>query len=1173
MEFVNKCPRCGKALLADAPQGLCPACLMQAGIPTGPQTEGAGGEAARKPGFTPPPPADLAPLFPQLDILELIGQGGMGAVYKARQPALDRLVALKILAPQTANDPGFAERFGREARALARLSHPNIVAVYDYGRAGGFHYFLMEYVDGANLRQIERAGRLASREALEIIPQICEALQFAHDEGIVHRDIKPENILLDKKGRVKIADFGLAKIFSAEGGAPSVLTETGQVMGTPHYMAPEQVEHPLEVDHRADIYSLGVVFYEMLTGELPLGRFAAPSAKAAMDVRLDDVVLRTLEKEPAQRYQQASQVKTDVETISRVTPGVEKKEAIPPAWKYLWVAGMALALAFLITDSLYRLGSIRDVTEVRLRNSAPPARDPNSVTGYVGGQHEQIMPALGTDGYHWILQTEQMLTVSDGPDAGWRVRHVDYDGPPGGRDVHWSSSLHWLLAALAWVDHLVMREPMAAALEHTEPWANTLVLGLMIIFVPWVVSRRMGPVAAGLLALGFVVVYPFYEFSFVGYFDHHGLAASSDLLMGLFLIAGGAGWMRAKEVVPDRLAPLERTLWEWLPERRQAKRWFIASGVAGGVGLWVSAVSVVPPLCGILAAALVGTGFLGRDGGQKNFYRAEPALWRSSGHRGGGDEFGFYFLEYFPAHFSWRLEANHPLYALAWLGAGDGMARICGLLQGKRPRQARWGRAKTGALLVADAVMVAAIPGLILCSGEKVFGVIPGTFLSNAHEEYILEFREFVNQIIFLTPLQIAGGISLIPLGVVPVGVLLFAPKLARPWRAVLLMGLLPALVLLLRAVLQIRWLGLDCAVSLAAVASAALVMSKIWADFPWTKLAAGLAGAILLAFGLFAAAGSAAVWIVVGVVVLMAAAMVFWTRWYKAVVVFAVTLMALTGLVAWVGTSPAAWNFVTHQIPAPETLNFSNISWIILATGGVMLGLIAALMLPGAVVVAVGARFFGWNRRESTRAIYGGLFLLFLTGVLVPFPAFTANQWISTQFGKLTTPSELDMCQVVTRDVAQQLRARLGKEQGNILSGPTVTTWMMYFGGFRGLGTLYWENASGMKAAAAIYGAETDEEAHRLIQANGITHLVIFSWDAFALEYASLNAGLHKPAPGADWKEQEALLKNAFMLRLLNHGPVPDWLTEVPYAVPATPMFKNSFVRIFEVKPGSGAQ
>ena len=303
----KKCPQCGAPLPSGALEGLCPACLLKQGAAetaTGP--EGAS--------FQPPSVEEVARLFPHLEILAFIGKGGMGAVYKARQPALDRLIALKILPPQVASGPGFAERFNREARALAKLNHPNIVGVHEFGQANGMPFFIMEFVDGPNLRQLERAGKLSPREALQIVPQICEALQFAHDEGIVHRDIKPENILLDKKGRVKIADFGIAKIMGRESDA--ALTETKGAIGTPQYMAPEQVEKPQEVDHRADIFSLGVVFYEMLTGELPLGKFAPPSRKVEVDVRLDEVVLRSLEKEPERRYQQASEVKTALETIS-----------------------------------------------------------------------------------------------------------------------------------------------------------------------------------------------------------------------------------------------------------------------------------------------------------------------------------------------------------------------------------------------------------------------------------------------------------------------------------------------------------------------------------------------------------------------------------------------------------------------------------------------------------------------------------------------------------------------------------------------------------------------------------------------------------------------------------------------------------------------------------------
>ena len=321
----NHCPECGAELPADAPQGQCPKCLMKLGLPTGADVDKADGtkptsDIPAKPtppaGFVPPEPSVLAGQFPQLEIIALVGQGGMGAVYKARQKQLDRFVALKILPPEISQTEAFAERFTREARSLAKLSHPRIVSVYDFGHTEqGLYYFIMEFIDGTDLRRVIQSGALSADQALAIVPQICEALQFAHEEGIVHRDVKPENILLDKKGRVKIADFGLAKLLDKPA-AVYTLTQAGQRMGTPHYMAPEQIEHPGQVDHRADIYSLGVVFYEMLTGELPLGRFAPPSQKVQVDVRLDQVVLHSLEKEPERRYQHASEVKSDVEVIS-----------------------------------------------------------------------------------------------------------------------------------------------------------------------------------------------------------------------------------------------------------------------------------------------------------------------------------------------------------------------------------------------------------------------------------------------------------------------------------------------------------------------------------------------------------------------------------------------------------------------------------------------------------------------------------------------------------------------------------------------------------------------------------------------------------------------------------------------------------------------------------------
>ena len=313
---ANYCPHCGGLLPADA-VGACPRCLLQAAmVPTEPLAE-----AAPVPGL-----ATVREAFPQLEILELVGQGGMGWVFKARQPKLDRVVALKLLPASLAErDAAFAGRFEREGQLLARLHHPNIVAVHDSGRTGDFFYLVMEYVDGVNLRQAMRSSRFTPAQALAIVPHICDALQFAHEEGVLHRDIKPENILLDGKGRVKLADFGIAKLLGdgAEGmpGMPRSLlegnlTQGGAVLGTPGYMAPEQRHTPADVDHRADIYSLGVVFYELLTGELPTGSFPVPSAKSAADPRVDAIVQQALEQERTRRQHSAGEMKTQVTQLN-----------------------------------------------------------------------------------------------------------------------------------------------------------------------------------------------------------------------------------------------------------------------------------------------------------------------------------------------------------------------------------------------------------------------------------------------------------------------------------------------------------------------------------------------------------------------------------------------------------------------------------------------------------------------------------------------------------------------------------------------------------------------------------------------------------------------------------------------------------------------------------------
>jgi serine/threonine protein kinase len=381
---ASHCPRCGSALDPAASQNPCPRCLFSAAMaPTQP------GGAAQTPS-EPLSPAALAPHFPQLEILECLGRGGMGVVYKARQKALNRFVALKILAPERSTDPGFAERFTAEARTLASLNHPNIVTIHDFGESGGFYHLVMEYVDGVNLRQAMTAGRFTPEQALAIVPPVCEALQYAHDHGVVHRDIKPENLLLDQQGRVKVADFGIAKLLgSATAGGPGTAaadtvpadappagaggpdTLGASAAGTPQYMAPEQRARG-PVDHRADIYSLGVVLYELLTGETPKTSLEAPSRKIQIDVRLDEVVLRALAVAPELRFPTATEFRTRVEALTapatpapiqpppiQVNTPALHRSLVPWALTYQWWTGGLFLLAgierllWVSTDSLY----------------------------------------------------------------------------------------------------------------------------------------------------------------------------------------------------------------------------------------------------------------------------------------------------------------------------------------------------------------------------------------------------------------------------------------------------------------------------------------------------------------------------------------------------------------------------------------------------------------------------------------------------------------------------------------------------------------------------------------------------------------------------------------------------------------------------------------------------
>ena len=396
------CSECGNPIGSDTGTfGLCPRCLMGQALGLTPNPSPAAvATEAESDGPDAATTTAPAPDVPDLEMLDLLGQGGMGTVYKARQRGLDRLVAVKVFPAHLAHDPSFVERFHQEARVLASLSHPNIVTAYGFGRSGdrrdGRLHLVMEYVRGPSLRQVLADGPLPQNLALRIAEQVCDALQYAHGQGIVHRDIKPENLLLqpgpaarpgdmagffDAGGRVRVADFGLSRLMDRRASDYS-LTSPEHRLGTPYYMAPEQRERPRLVDERADIYSLGVVLYEMLTGELPLGRFPDPSAaRPGVDARVDAVVLRCLEKDPLRRYPSAADLRRELAALAAEVhaPPPLAYRAPPPGsmrqgFRPLVIALVAVAAVFVVLAGLAALVIVRKGGATPLIVAAPAPR-------------------------------------------------------------------------------------------------------------------------------------------------------------------------------------------------------------------------------------------------------------------------------------------------------------------------------------------------------------------------------------------------------------------------------------------------------------------------------------------------------------------------------------------------------------------------------------------------------------------------------------------------------------------------------------------------------------------------------------------------------------------------------------------------------------------------------
>src|SRR3984893_13313169 len=300
-------------------------------------------------------------LAERFEILQLLGQGGMGAVYKARDTELERLVALKLIRPELASHPEILRRFKQELILAREVTHRNVIRIFDLGQAQGIKFITMEFVEGRDLKSlIHEKGKYTAEEAVPIVLQIAAALEAAHVAGVVNRDLKPQNVMSDKDGRVYVMDFGIARSLEHQG-----MTQTGALMGTPEYMSPEQAKGE-KVDARSDLFALGIIFYEMLTGISP---FKADTAMAMMFKRtqeratplsqlnlgvpaiISDIVSKCLEIKTEERYQSAREVISDLEAWkggaphSTIVPTSRRIRYAPSYQKWLVIGTVAAILA------------------------------------------------------------------------------------------------------------------------------------------------------------------------------------------------------------------------------------------------------------------------------------------------------------------------------------------------------------------------------------------------------------------------------------------------------------------------------------------------------------------------------------------------------------------------------------------------------------------------------------------------------------------------------------------------------------------------------------------------------------------------------------------------------------------------------------------------------------
>jgi hypothetical protein len=658
-----------------------------------------------------------------------------------------------------------------------------------------------------------------------------------------------------------------------------------------------------------------------------------------------------------------------------------------------WLVVLAAVLGYVVWDSFVVGSHLLRVTASYGVTVNPPATDPRSPTGYEDGQRSLVLPASAADTAHWVMQTQDMFARGE-----WRLRHVDYDNAPAGREVHWSSPVHWWLALTAWVDHLVSGRPIGISVERAILIAGPVSFVILLLGLVPLLARYFSPTAAMLAVVGAATTYPFYIDFVPGHAGHHAAVNFCCMATVLFMLAGSLRAAREPAA------------------RRTIRAWFIASGVTAATGLWISAATQTPVLIGVGLGLVAGT-WLARTARPPLAWIQDPALLRLWGLAGGGMSLAAYAIEYFPSHLGFRLEVNHPLYALAFAGAGEALAlgtrAMTDGIHTLTRREIMRG--------LAAAAAVAALPATLAMTSPGTF-VVADPFVWHLHTDYISEFQGLVRYFISTKFSWNVVGLCVPMLLLVPPLVLVFRRATPPGARGLIAFALMPALVTLILGWTQVRWVGLAYALSVPAVA------------------------------------------------------------------------------------------FFFQTLESPGAARRTTVILWTAACG--------LLLVPGAVSAV-----------QRTRA------------------------------GADFTNEEIRL--LAQRDVAHWLRQRAGREPVVVAGAPDSTSNLVYQGGLSGLGTLYWENAEGLKNAAALFAAPTAEAAHAMARRLGVTHVVFFSWDAFEFAMVKLARGRPPESP---------LPTDSFMARLLAEPVPPPWLQAIPFTLPEHSALAGQQIRIWEVTPDQTA-